>query len=239
MLDPQRPVSLPGVPGFAVYADDRLPDRFYAWPSVPDVARDPDGAPELSLLLYGRKQDGRLVTTGGYLTVTTRLALSEAESATLKTALQERLRAERDLPPDAPVEVEVAAPTWTSGDVELQLADDVVLRGTPSLIGENRTAMTATLEPAVAEALRSALDRGLDRSTIHYRMTAQAASTSALSGASHSKVETQGQGYDSRANVRSEARVETTTPVPFSVEASGPLHVTPAETRAATQEIGL
>ncbi len=133
MLDPAQPVSV--LPDVTVYRDDRQPQRFYAYPSAPRLARDPDGGPIISLLLYGRKTAGGFQLSGGYLNLATSFALSADEADLLRRRLQALRRQEEKLSPGAPVTIDLVAPAWTSGAVIVRLGADLELRGEPSLLG--------------------------------------------------------------------------------------------------------
>ncbi|MFB3909693.1 MAG: hypothetical protein ACE15D_14960 [Candidatus Eisenbacteria bacterium] len=238
MLDPNRPIAAAGAPGVRVFADDRSAERFYAFPAAPELARSADGAPAISLLVHGRKVGGLFQPAGAYLTLTTRFALKEAEVEAIRSAIAERLRRERGLPAGARLDVQVVSPEWSAGEVDVRLGEGTSLRGTPSLLGGNEAAITASFDSEGAGRLRRHWEAGLEGATIRYRLSGHAARKTRSGGEATRSTEVRGPGYESVDESRVRSSIESTTAVPFPIEAEGPLRLSRAEARAAMQELG-
>ncbi|MFC7615565.1 hypothetical protein ACFQV2_20725 [Actinokineospora soli] len=141
--------ALTEVDGITVYRDDTHFNRFYALPPAPRVRVDTDGRPAFGLLAYALSEEDRaahpeLGGGGGYLTLDTEFAVTDADRARLTEALRpfvvsewERLRAgtpeERARPGAAdpsPPAVEFGTPTYTAGAVKLDApASEALVRG--------------------------------------------------------------------------------------------------------------
>ncbi len=237
MLDPAQPVS--ALPDVAVYRDDRQPQRFYAYPSAPRLARDPDGGPIISLLLYGRKTAGGFQLSGGYLNMTTSFALSVAEVDLLRLRLQALRRQEQKLASDAPVTVDLVAPAWTSGTVVVRLGADLELRGAPSLLGANEAALSLSLDADHARQLQHLWKEGLPDATICYDLQTEAARQERYTGTTEVFDNDSAAGSSRISSVQSIYDASFTQAIPFAVEAQGPLGLTTGELRSRVEEIGL
>jgi hypothetical protein len=237
MLDPSQPVS--DVSGLTVYRDDHRPERYYTFPSVPRLALDSNGAPAISLLLYGKKTGGVFKVNGGYLNLTTSLALSDEEAGRLRVILQERVRRAMNLAPDAPVEIELVAPAWTSGTVTVHLGEGLELYGAPSLLGANEAALSLSLDTDKACQLQLLWKNGLPDASISYKMQTEAAQKEHFSSTSSVSVSSAATQSTSVNSVQNNFDASLTQAIPFSVQAQGRLGISAAELSGHIDEIGL
>jgi hypothetical protein len=240
MLNAKQPVSIADMPGVKVYRDDRRPERFYAYPLKPRLARDADGSPVISVLFYGKKVGGKVQPTGGMLNLSTSLALSEAEAERLRERLEALRHEELGLPADAPLPaVELVAPSWASGTVTVHLGAELELRGTPSLMGTNEAALSLTLTADQAKQLQGLWKDGLPNAKIRYDMLSETARSerfedrSAQSGSASTGRSTSSYSY------QSELEISRTGAAPFAVQAEGPLDVSASALRGRANEIAL
>lgn len=131
------------VRGHEVFRDDADPDLFWVLPARLELARDPEGGPQLSLIVY-RGDDSR----GGMLTATFQLGLTPDELHLVADDLRRMLgRVAR---------VQALEPARA----RLSLGpDDVLLgEGPPSPIGS--VVINAALSPELAAAAHRALEGG-------------------------------------------------------------------------------
>jgi hypothetical protein len=233
MLDADARLIVDAVPGAIAYADSTDRGRVYACAASPRLALDENGAPQLSLLLYGHGRDAR--PEGGQLTLTTSLELTGDERAGLAAALA-------PAPPYGPVPdpcqpaatgpaPDVIAPDWLSGQVTVRLAIGLELSGRPSLSGANRCVLAASLDAGQAQAVAAAIRDGLPDSAATYSVDVAASRSSA---AAAGQAET-GPGRASTA--RFEAAV--TAASRLHMELSGPLTLAPAHRGTVTSAITL
>lgn len=139
MLDSTQQIRLPDYPQLVIYPDREAADRYYVF-SQPRLA-ETDG---ISLLTYAKAG----VAMGGQLSLTTSLGLTVEERAGVEAAL-----CADDAPP-----ARLLAPQWTGGNVTVRVgkqANDPVLTltGTPSQLGDNRCALSASLSAEQAKAV--------------------------------------------------------------------------------------
>lgn len=137
MLDSSHPIDLAAYSHLHIYPDQERVDRYYVF-SEPRLA-EADG---ISLLTYAKGG----VKLGGQLTLTTSLALSADEEA----AVERMLTAANGAP------VRLLFPDWTGGSVTVQVGSDSVLlelTGQPSLLSDNRCALSASLSADQAHAI--------------------------------------------------------------------------------------
>lgn len=237
MLDPSQPIS--DLPGVTAYRDDRRHQRFYAYPAVPRLARDSNGAPAISLLLYGKKTNGVFQLTGGYLSLTTSFALSAREAEQLRVLVQERLRKEQKLAPDAPLTIELVAPDWTSGTVTVCLSASLELSGSPSLFSANEAALSLSLDAEQAHQLHGLWKEGLPSATIIYDLRTESAHQKTYTSEVNTYKSSTESGSSSTHSVQSNYKASLTQAIPFFVRAEGPLGLSAAELHAQAEEISL
>jgi hypothetical protein len=134
MLDLNHPVALPSLPHLHLYADDEDHGLFYAWSDPRPVSA------ETSLLTWSRGG----VISGGQLSLTTSLALTEAEQAAVRRLLTS---ARCPLPT-------LRYPEWQDGQVTVQAGREsgsATATGRPSLLGENRAVLALALSAEQAQ----------------------------------------------------------------------------------------
>jgi hypothetical protein len=174
MLDTHCSFAVPETPGLRVYPDHADPTRFYAVPDAPRVARDGQGRPALSLLVYGRGSGPQLKLLGGQILLTLTLALTDTERTALTQALERPLNLK--LPKDAPpVHVTLVSPDWLAGKVQAELLPGLILTGTPSLMAANECVLSADLTPEAAPAVQQAWKQGLPDARLSYDLSFSAA----------------------------------------------------------------
>jgi len=185
MLDLTRPVDVPGFPQARVYRDHQQERTYYVVPWTAAVAIDPAGRPECRLLLFVKQQDGVPVATGGQLSLTTTLSVTDEDVARIKQAIEVSLtpRPSPGEAPPPPVVVQLSSPEWASGRVTVNLVPGFLVTGQPSLNGQNRCALMASLTTDQARALQERWHRGLPDARIVYDMAARVAASHAASGA--------------------------------------------------------
>jgi len=166
MLDLGRPISVP-VPDAAVFADTDDSAVFHVYSLRPRLATGADGRPELSALL--RRSGADRQPEGGHLSVTTVLTLTPEENRALLAVLGVRAP-DRAGEPARPVRLQ--APQWRDGEAHVHLAAGVELSGRPSLMGDNRCAMVATLDATAAATLIAAWAAHFPAATITYSLVA-------------------------------------------------------------------
>lgn len=229
MLEEHRSFAVPDVPGLRVYPDHVVPTRFYAVPDAPRVARDEQGRPALSLLVYGRGSGPQLRLLGGQVLLTLTLALTAAERNTLTGALERPLNL--NLPKDAPpVQITLVSPDWLDGKVQAELLPGLILTGTPSLMAANECVLSADLTPEAAPAVQHAWKQGLPDARLSYDLSFSAAQvggsqedrgSAAYTGFLGNPVSNP--GSDHAASSRASFTSQTTRTVRASLHLEGPL----------------
>ncbi len=231
MLDPSGRFTVPGLPGVSIYPDDRLPGGFYALPAAPRLAVDEAGAPQISLVLYGKKKDGEFQATGGLLALTTTLELSAAEEKALGGGgrLAERLGG-------APQRL---SPEWLEAEVEVSLIPELTLRGKPSMSGANQCAFNVNLGAEQAKALQKAWSGGLEKASLSYRLQVRAAPRAGSSFELRSSSETVGDGTSSHTTSAYDVRSAVHQAAPLPLLLAGPLAVSGNDLRQRVSTVGL
>ncbi len=177
MFDPSESFSLPEAPGIILFPDIKDPLRFYAIPETPRIALDEQGQPQISFMVYQKKLNSHLVTTGGQITLTLSLALTTREQIAVRTALLLKQIAPR--PPGEPApslpEIHVMTPEWLEGEAQAHLTPTLKTTGQPSLVGGNECTISLNLTPEQAQELMKAWHEGLPDARLTYRVTVSAA----------------------------------------------------------------
>ncbi|MFE5794996.1 hypothetical protein ACFQ8C_20815 [Streptomyces sp. NPDC056503] len=156
---------------WSLYADDQLDQAFYAIPSVPRLARGPDGAAVLSLIKY-RSGTDRL--NGGIIELQTDLALRPEEREEALAAARAHGGGTTGAGP------RLVTPLWLDGTASLRLldpsakADERTVRVQPSLSGDNPAVFQAVLTPEGAALEWDALRSGKPSLQAAYRLRAMA-----------------------------------------------------------------
>ncbi len=138
-------ITVPGT-DIELFRDHEQEDLFYVVPSIPRVARDPQGKPLLSYLFIARDADIAYASSEnkdlvesqlGQLLITTDLGISEEEGEKIKKYLKEHVLPKKDLPfnrfyyrllkktmPQKAIEPKLTYPnTWKDGSAQLQLLE--------------------------------------------------------------------------------------------------------------------
>jgi hypothetical protein len=231
MLTMTERLTIAEFPDLLIYPDDEDQRAFYAIRGSPRVATDEDGLPQISLVLYGRKEGVDVRVHGGWLGLTTTLQLTAAEARAVDDALTRRLAARISRPAGAPATLpRLRAPDWLDGDAQVRLSSELALSGTPSLIGGNQATFSQTLDAAQAERLRAAWIDGLRDGWIRYRLRLRGPR-------GHSSIEiretTQRQRRDTSSSERStfDATTVRTAAGPLSLTLEGGLGIAPTDLR--------
>jgi hypothetical protein len=232
MLDPAGRFELAELPNVIIFPDLAAPARFYAIPASPRVALDAHGQPQISLLIYGKRQGTAFEPSGGQLTLTTNLELTSREQETLRRALAARLPHTAGTP-------EIASPDWLEGAVEVRLPGNVHLAGTPSMIGANQCVMMASLSADQAKALEAAWANGLPDATICYRVQTNAATHSAAAAESSGARSSVQPGYSDQSSHSAGIHVSATQAVRYPLTIEGPLTLARDQLANQIQVIGL
>ena len=87
MLDPAGHL----VVNLSVFPDHDDPTRFYTVPNTPRVDVDEQGQPLISFLIYGRGEGTEFRPSGGQVSITTHLELTDDERDGLYHGLSQRL----------------------------------------------------------------------------------------------------------------------------------------------------
>lgn len=241
MLDPSRSFTILAFPRVTIYPDHASPTRFYPIPAAPGIARDDQGTPQISLLLYGR-QGTRTEITGGQLTLTTTLALGDDERERLRQALADQLFGEPSRPTTAPGQsarpgIELVSPDWRAGLVEVRLPGPVVLSGTPSLMNANTCVLMANLTAGEAQALKDAWADGLPGAIVAYRLETVAAASRQAREETRTAAETEEDGTTRRRRHDQRFHADVTQSVPYQIARTGPLTLSREARENGLQEV--
>lgn len=184
MLDPARRFDVPGFPQARVYRDHQQEQTYYVVPWSAGIAIDANGRPECRLLLFVKHGPAGSIATGGQLSLTATLSIAAGDLERIKQSIESSLTpaAVPGEPPPRPVVVQLATPDWASGRVTITPVPGVILSGQPSLGGENRCALMASLTADGARALQDQWHRGLPEAHIAYDMVMRVATSQSASG---------------------------------------------------------
>jgi hypothetical protein len=168
-----------------LYRDDENPHKFYMLPERPTIARDDQGKPLFTFILYARDldriaPDDREVERG-YLALSTQVAVTTEQEQKIRTHLRAMLNNElgrgyRFLRfPVLQAEPELSyPPLFTSGSVEFVTFNDTSLvpfstgSKVPSLINTNLASFSQSLSQDGAELFRQAIEKGKFPAIINY-----------------------------------------------------------------------
>ena len=226
MLVPGGQFTVPGLVDVLIYPDDSSAESFYAVRARPRIARADDGTPEISLMLYGKREGNLFNPTGGLLSLTAALDLSPDEEKKVIALLKERL-AQAMADPRAPIPApRLLGIHWLSGTAELLLGSKSVATGKPSMIGDNRCSFSVRLDAGQAKDFQQAWRDQLRGLHVRYLVTVQAAPSAGTRTEFTSSESAVRRGNTVEGH--STYRVETTTSVskPYGMELEGALDVT-------------
>src|SRR4029453_84678 len=102
MLDPDNVITLPALPDILVFRDHESSSSFFAISAKPRLARDETGEKQISLLMYGKRSEGKFNPTGGILALSVSLGLWTDEEETLMAELKRYLIANSPADPSVP-----------------------------------------------------------------------------------------------------------------------------------------
>jgi hypothetical protein len=176
----------PGVDHVQLYRDDERPHVYYMLTSRPTIARDDEGNPLFTFILYARDTD-RLAPEDreverGYLSLSTQAGVTEDEERKIRSYLRDKLQSQRDRYRFLGAMVEETEPVlsypplFTKGSVAFETfsADMVPYSAgskAPSLIGTNVASFSQTLSQDGAELFRQAVEKGKTPAIINYALT--------------------------------------------------------------------
>ena len=212
-------ISFAELPDVLVFPDDSSDSLFYASSAKPRVARDGDGKPEINLLLYGKKSAGSFVPSGGMLTATVSLAMTQSEEQRLDELLRQRTAAPQIVP--------VA---WNEGEVEFRPVANVSSTQMPTLFGDNRCSFSVRLSPEQAAAIGPEWERGLPNSMVVYKVSAQAGPASFSQTRFTST-------FDSTAGGSTAFSHTSTSRSPLTLELRGPLDLSSGDVQSGLNTV--
>ena len=186
MLNFAQRLTFPELPHVLIYADHEAVTRFYAVPELPRIAIDEHAKPLISLLLYGRKQNGKVQPSGGQVMLTTSLMLTAQERDLLECCLTAWLSMQI---PEVTESPEILTPEWLDGAVTVTLTPNLHLSGKPSLMGANECALNLSFNAEDAQKVQQAWSQSLPDSQIQYQVK--------LAGVEQSQQSTQSQSTTS------------------------------------------
>jgi hypothetical protein len=168
MLNLDAELKPPPQAGVRAFPDDTRPSTYYLIAAAPSIARDDQGRPEVSFMVYGRRRDEGFHSQGGILTLTTALSVSQTDQQKARLSIQRRVSGAHQS--GESVSIELNAVEWLSGAVAVSLIKEVQLTGRPSLTGPNNCAFSVRLNEQAATALARAWHDGLPGARIRYDM---------------------------------------------------------------------
>lgn len=186
MLSLYGSLKVPGVDYVTVYRDDEDPHQFYMVSERPTIARDEDGDPLFTFLLYARDldhlaPDDREIERG-HLSLSTRVAVPPADEEKIRSHLRGLLGRELGaglmflLHPIQRSEPKLSyPPVFTEGSVELVTFGNEMVRFSagskePSLVGENIASFSQALSQDGAELLRQSIEKGIVPALVDYKL---------------------------------------------------------------------
>lgn len=187
MLSLYQSFDVPDVPNVKIYRDDEKSHKFYMVSERATIARDDEGDPLFTFILYARDVD-RLDPADreverGYLALTTQAAVSKEAEEKIRAYLRTKLNEERNRGfrwlglRINQTEPELGyPPLWLDGTVEFRaLGPDMVPYSAgskePSLIDTNVASFSAMLTQDGAELFRQAVEKRIVPAGIWYTLT--------------------------------------------------------------------
>lgn len=179
--------KVPGVPYVTIYRDDEQAHKFYMVPERPTIARDEDGDPLFTFLLYARDVDrlpaDQLEAQRGYLALSTQVAVSPADEQKIRDYLRGMLNGEHQRGFRflrlmlMQVEPELGyPPEFIKGSVEFRTFGEEMAPFTagskvPSLTGTNIASFSQSLTQDGSELFRQAIVKAIVPAVITYSLT--------------------------------------------------------------------
>jgi hypothetical protein len=219
MQDQAQRLNVPGYPDLVFVRDATEPARYYGFSAKPRLARDPSGAPEISLMLYGRKAGGAVQISGGQFTATYDLGLTPDEQAAAEQFFGGA----------------VTSPEWLKAEVKLELLPGLSMSGHPSMDGANTCTLTAMLDAAWAEKLKAAWAKGLPDARVRYEVSIR----STRSSRSQQRTRTISRDAHGERTSAMDLEFQRTTAEPWSMTLEGSAIPHSQELAGRMQTIGL
>lgn len=184
MLNLYGSFKVPGVDHVQIYRDDQDPHQFYMMSERPTIARDDEGNPLFTFILYARDVDriapDDLEVERGYMSLSTQAGVSQADETKIRAHLAQMLNGERGRNyrflgrQVSRVEPNLGyPPLFTEGTVEfVSFSENVEQQnggvGKPSLIGSNIASFARNLNQTEAEVFRQAVLKGKLPAIVRY-----------------------------------------------------------------------
>jgi len=187
MLSMYGSLKVPGVDHVELYRDDEDNSQFYMITDLPSVAKDDEGDPLFTFILYARDLDrlnpDEAEIERGYLALTTQVAVSKEDEDKIRDYLRKQLKEEKargygflrqrvnSTEPKLGY-----PPAFVNGAVKFStFGDDMVEYSggstKPSLMGTNVASFSQTLKQDGAELFRASLTQGVTPAIINYELT--------------------------------------------------------------------
>lgn len=185
MLSLYDSFNVPEVPHVTIYRDDERPHKFYMVSERATIARDEEGKPLFTFVLYARDAE-RLAPEDreverGYIAISTQAGVTQQEEQKIRTFLRQKLSREQghfflDVPINRPEPELSYPPLWLDGTVEFRaVPDDMVPLQVgskqPSLINSNLASFSASLNQDGAEFFRQTVEQGRNVSGVWYTLS--------------------------------------------------------------------
>lgn len=213
MIDLEQSLPLPGL-DVRAWADDEDEQLVWTCAQGPRWARDKDGVPEVTLMLYRRGAQGDVA--GGQASVTLDLAITSAE----RTAVLAATARPRSSPPQ-----------WASGEVEVHLMKGLSTTSRSSLFGDNQCIAVFALDAETARRLESAWADGLPEAKALARLT--------VPSRSRGRTETASTQASGRSLSKLNIAVSVSSAVERTLELTADLRLPPADRRRQLTDVHL
>ena len=164
-------IKVPGVEYVKIFRDDRVGNEFYMMTEHATIARDEQGKPLFTFIMYARDVDklapDDLQVEKGYIALSTQAAVSPEDEQKIRNYLRNLIGGEPVLS---------YPPIFLDGKVEFASFSDsndahAVVQGTPSLMGANIASFSRNLSQNDAEVFRQAVVKGKLPAIVNYDLT--------------------------------------------------------------------
>jgi hypothetical protein len=240
MLDGDRVIAFPALPNILVFPDNESSSSFFAVSAKPRLARDEAGEKQISLLMYGKRSEGKFNATGGILTLSVSLGLWTDEEETLMGELKRYLISSSPADPSAPPPTPILLGfPWEDGTVTLSLTPETTATGRPSLTGDNRCSFNIKLNTAQAKAISAAWADHLRDSSVCYETSVRVAPPS------QSRTEFKASSMSSRDQDQSSVSttIDLTTSssqaTPLMMKFAGPLDLAEKDLESSLSQVAM
>jgi len=240
VLVPDGQFSFSQLPGLYLYPDDTLPASFYAIPAKPRIASRDDGKPELSLMIRTKKINNQTEVTGGFLTLSISVGISEEEQTSLLGLLSHKLA--QDAPPDADQpapQPRLLAWNWLSSVVDLTVGGKTNVAGQPSMMGDNRCAFSINLNADQAKSLYKSWQQGKLDLSARYQLKVQAGPRSSATAQFSSSQTATSDGSTFRVASTAGLTSSASTSAPLELDLQGALELPAANLKDSLTEMNL